>query len=362
MNSIKFVEAKLRLFEIFNEYSLKSSSQLQGLPKLKRKNLDATIYAWFAGFQDVIISEIRKFQGLNLCLGWNKRTSSFKINSGPGTSVKKLSFFSNTAIILTPEFRHPGCKGQTIPSAWYELILAFWPLVETGYLLVLPKGITYLIEKPTLQTAGQFSGALVNYGNTVTEETWLLLKEKLPSLTIVDVSKESLKSQMYEYNPYDSISDSKIFIHLPHLSGLKIDTLVDIRKHHGDLFAKYNSTISSFFQKSEKASNEKLLLDIMRQTDEEIKRLDMEINKISQSKALETLGVSAQLSIGVLCVFLPYETAKFFSVLAGGGAIEGVLKYFRLELQKKSLLQGNPFYFPWIIHQLASKLSPDIHP
>jgi hypothetical protein len=337
-----------RLHEILSEHRLRSSQDLNFLSKPMRKVLDTAIYAWFGSFRHDHINALRERGGLNLCLGWDKRVKQFQVETHLGIIVKKLIFLSNTGIIRTPKFRHPGSGSDLIPDVWYQLVLDFWELVSSGMLSILPEGVTNLEERYQLEG----ETFVVTNSRRVVEKTWFLLKEKIPSIKIIDLSKDKLKRQITEYRPEQAeLKWPPVYIYLPHLTGLPISLLKSLRLQHGDLFALYNSTIESFFSNSAKAKTEDRLLDVMREIDEEIRKIETELEKISKSKTLQKYQITAQIGIGVLCAFLPADLAEIGMVLSGSGAAKEVFNFVKTNVDKKALLSGSAFYLPWLIHQ-----------
>ena len=173
----------IRLKSIFNEFNIKKGSQITRLPRNYRERIDNSVYLWFKDYQTEIINDIQSKQGLNLALSWPKNTGGFSTVSGAGTCVKKLSFFSNAAYIFIPEFRDPSFEGLSIPTAWYQLILNFWPLIVEGMLMILPDRITMVDE---IQTAGKSPGLILTLPPN--EKDLYIFRENTPSLKIIDLS------------------------------------------------------------------------------------------------------------------------------------------------------------------------------
>jgi len=50
--------------------------------------------------------------------------------------------------------------------------------------------------------------------------------------------------------------------------------------------------------------------------------------------------------------------ASFNPVKGAWGVIPSTLKYFQLEAEKAAVTESTPFYFPWLVHDEASKFAP----
>jgi hypothetical protein len=178
-------------------------------------------------------------------------------------------------------------------------------------------------------------------------------------LRVIDLSAKALSNQLFEVNPaYGTSVGKPAYIFLPHLSNLSVELLSAIRRNHGDVFADYHKVVQSFFIQSSQAKTEKKLFQVMQATDAGIRKIESEFSKISQSQTLQQAEVALKLSAGVLCLFAQSELLKTLGPLfAGGGLASSALKYFQLKADKKSLMASTPFYYPWLIHQQASKHS-----
>ena len=140
---------------------------------------------------------------------------------------------------------------------------------------------------------------------------------------------------------------------------ISVELLSSVRQEHGDVFARYNRTIQSFFSGSAKVTSEKKLLEVMRATDEGIRKIDADLSKISKSRVLQHAQVAIATGVGVLCQFSANQhTRELGKFLAGGGLIPSALKYFQFDAEKTAIIESAPFYFPWLIHREAKKFAP----
>jgi hypothetical protein len=86
-------------------------------------------------------------------------------------------------------------------------------------------------------------------------------------------------------------------------------------------------------------------------TDYEVRQLELQMRNIAKSRSLSAKGIALQLAAGVLCAFLPSDTAKLAGVLTGGGALKDLFAHFKTFDEKSRSLYTNPFYFPWLLYQ-----------
>src|SRR5579862_3377326 len=96
-------EAASRLQEIFRENSVHNLLQLRDLPEKDRDRLDASVYGWFAAFRQTHMRALEN--GLNLCLAMGSTIDDRLVGDPLETVVKKLTFFSETGVLLTQKFR-----------------------------------------------------------------------------------------------------------------------------------------------------------------------------------------------------------------------------------------------------------------
>lgn len=346
----------IRLKEIFSESGVTCIRDLKRLSSRQFQRLDASVYGWFSSFRNDQIRALAGTDGVNLCLGLKNAGEEYAVGAPMEMIVKKLVFFSETGVVLTPKFHYPGNSRRAVPDSWYYLALNYMPLWEAGMLTIMPKSVTHLIEIGRVQ--GE-TFIIKGQQPRIVEKNWFLLKEEIPSLKVIDLSEKALADQLLEVNPnYGSPIDKPVYIFLPHLSNLSTELVSAIRRDHGDVFADYHRTVQSFFIQSSKAKTEQKLFEVMRATDAGIRKIESEFSKISRSQTLQQAEVALKLSAGVLCLFAHSELVKTLGpIVAGGGLGSSTLKYFQLKADKKSLMASTPFYYPWLIHQQASKHS-----
>src|SRR6266511_2329462 len=100
--------ANIRLKEIFSENKVCNIADLPGLSPKEFERLDASVYGWFSAFRNEAVRWLAEMDGLNLCLGLKRNTEDVSIGAPMEMIIKKLSFFSQTGVILTPKFSAPG--------------------------------------------------------------------------------------------------------------------------------------------------------------------------------------------------------------------------------------------------------------
>jgi hypothetical protein len=349
--------AIIRLKEIFVENQVRGIADLRRLSPKEFKSLDASVYAWFSSFRTEMVRQLAESDGLNMCLGLKRNTEDLAIGAPMEMIIKKLSFFSQTGVIFTPKFSPPGNAGRAVPESWFYLILNYLPLVESGTLMIVPKAASYLADVGGIQG----EGFVIKKKPRIVQKDWFLFEEKIPSIRIVDLSERALRQQLVEAHAYYGVTSGKqAYIYLPHLANMPIELLSSVRREHGDVFARYNRTIQSFFTGSAKVNSEQKLLDVMKATDEAIRQIEADLTKISRSRVLQNVGVIINAGVGVLCQCAANEQIKDFGkLLAGGSLIPSALKYFQINSDNRTVIEKTPFYFPWLIHREAIKLAPE---
>jgi len=347
-----------RLKEIFSENRVSSFSDFRKLSSDGLKRLDASAYGWFSSFRQDAVRQLAESNGLNMCLGLKRNMEEFAVGTPMEMIVKKLSFFSETGIILTPKFSTPGKSSRAVPDSWFYLVLNYLPLIESGALMVLPKAVACLVKA----TVGGIRGDGFVMGGRVgnVSQDWFLLEEEIPSIRIINLSEKALRQQLVEAHAYYGVVDNeRVYIYMPHLANVSAELLSSLRQHHGDVFARYNRTIQSFFNGSSKVKTEKQLLEVMKATDEGIRQIEADLKRISKSQAVQNAGVAVIASAGILCQCLDNEIAKeTVKFLAAGSVIPSALNYFSIKAQKDAIIEKTPFYFPWLLHREAVKLAP----
>jgi hypothetical protein len=351
-------KAIIRLKEIFSENRVTSFSDFQKLPPDGFKRLDASVYGWFSSFRQDAVRQLAETDSLNMCLGLKRNTEEFAVGAPMEMIVKKLSFFSQTGVILTPKFSSPGKSSRAVPDSWYYLVLNYLPLIETGALMVLPKAVACLVSA----TVGGIHGDGFVMGGRAgnVNRDWFLLEEEIPSIRIIDLSEKDLRQQLVEAHAhYGMTGDQRVYIYMPHLANISAELLSSLRQHHGDVFARYNRIIQSFFNGSAKVKSEKQLLEVMKATDEGIRQIEAELKRISKSQVVQNTGVAVIASAEVLCQCIDNESVKgVVKFFAAGSVIPSALNYFALKALKNAVIEKTPFYFPWLIHHEALKLAP----
>jgi hypothetical protein len=346
----------IRLKEIFLENQVRNVADLRGLSPKGFNKLDASVYAWFSSFRTEMVRQLTESDGLNMCLGLKRNTENVAIGAPMEMIIKKLSFFSNTGIILTPKFSSPGKSRRAVPESWFYLALNYLPLLESGALMIVPKAVAYLTDVAGIRG----EGFIIKRQARFVQKNWFLLEEEIPSIRIIDLSERALQQQLVEAHAFYGVTSGKQpYIFLPHLANISVELLSSVRKEHGEVFARYNRTIQSFFTGSAKISSEQKLLDVMRTTDEAIRQIEADLTKISKSRTLLNVGVTLNTGVGVLCQCATNEHIKEVGkLLVGGSLFPSALKYFQLNADKKTVIDKTPFYFPWLIHREAKKLAP----
>jgi hypothetical protein len=148
------------------------------------------------------------------------------------------------------------------------------------------------------------------------------------------------------------------YMYLPHLSNVPIETMVLLRQHHGDTFQRYNATVERFFSSTAKAKTERRLLELMHETDENIRKTEAEITKIGSSKVLQAQGVTIKLAASALCPLLPKAAAVVALTILGGGIVSDVTRFIQMGKERKSVGDASPFYLPWLVHSESKKFAP----
>lgn len=349
--------AIIRLKEILLENRVRSVADLRRLSPKAFSRLDASVYAWFSSFRTEIVRQLAETDGLNMCLGLKRKTENLAIGAPMEMIIKKLSFFSRTGIVLTPKFSSPGKSKHAVPDSWFYLVLNYFPLLESGALLIAPKAISYLTD-----VAGGIRGEgfIIKKQTYIVEKNWFLLEEEMPSIRIIDLSQRALQQQLVEAHAFYGVTNEKLaYIFLPHLANISVELLSSVRQEHGEVFAQYNRTIQSFFVTSAKITSEQKLLEVMKMTDEAIRQIEADLTKISKSRTLQHLGVALNTSVGILCQCTTNEHIKDLGkFLAGGSMMQSAFKYFQLRADKRAIIEKTPFYFPWLLHREATRLAP----
>jgi len=351
-------KAIIRLKEIFSENRVTSFSDFRKLSPDGFRRLDASVYGWFSSFRQDAVRQLVETDGLNMCLGLKRNAEEFAVGAPMEMIVRKLSFFSQTGVILTPKFSSPGKSSRAVPDSWYYLVLNYLSLIETDALLVLPKAVSCLVSGSVGGIHGDGFVMGGRAGNVIRD--WFLLKEEIPSIRIIDLSEQALRKQLVEAHAHYGVTgDQRVYIYMPHLANISAELLSSLRQNHGDVFARYNRTIQSFFNGSAKINSEKQLLEVMKATDEGIRQIEAELKRISKSQVVQNAGVAVIVSAGVLCQCIDSENAKeAVRFLAAGSVLSSALNYFTFKAQKNAAIEKTPFYFPWLIHREALKLAP----
>ena len=134
----------IRLKEIFSESGVSCIRDLKRLSSQQFQRLDASVYGWFSSFRNDQIRALAETDGVNLCLGLKSTGEEYAVGAPMEMIVKKLVFFSETGVVLTPKFRYPGNSRRAVPDSWYYLALNYMPLWEAGMLTIMPKSVTHL--------------------------------------------------------------------------------------------------------------------------------------------------------------------------------------------------------------------------
>ena len=340
-----------RLERILCENGATTVAAVNALSRAERERLDASVYAWFTSFKAEHIRALTESPGLNLCLGIRKSIGDDAISVHGDVVVKKLTFFSQTGVLLTPKFRHPGCRKNIIPTSWYTFVLTYRQLIAAGMLSVLPKGATYLGQNDII---GETFIMKAERPRTV-ERNWFLFDEEIPSLKIVDLSEEALRRQMTEAGAQSCVSGTPTaYIRLPQFRHVPIGLLISLRRNHGDVFADYNLAMQSFFTGTSKAKTEKQLLAAMEKTDDEIRRIENELNRISATKTLQAKEIVVESACVGLCA---YSNHPLLAAFFGGNLVPQLRQFIQLDIDRRALTRGTPFYFPWMVHRESKKIS-----
>jgi hypothetical protein len=349
------VDTIARLKEILAEHSVRTISDLRALSSADFMHLDASVYAWFSTFRDEEVRRLKAASGLNFCLGLSRKTEELAIGAPMEMIIKKLSFFSQTGVLITPKFSPPGKMRRSVPESWYYIVLNYLPLLDAGTLVVMPKAINYLVD----ESGAQGEGFIIKSRKPkIVSREWFLLKEEIPSLEVIDLSENSLRRQFVEFHEYYGMQEgSSAYIFLPHLANISIELLSSVRQQHGDVFVQYNKTLQRFFDASSKSNSAEKLLDLMSMTDEHIRDIQSQLGKIAKSRSLQHAQVALSIGTGVLCQFSSHDFVKEAGRLLVGGT--SLLKYFQFSAAKKAATEGTPFYFPWLIHREACKFAPN---
>ena len=339
-------QATKRMREILAEHGVTGFRSLNRLSPKTREHLDTSIYGWFAAFREKNLQSIAT--GINLCM--SLRSGPLINNCLPQpvmTAIKKLTFFSQKGVLLTPEFHLPGSQPKSVPDTWYHLMFLYLPHIENELLTILPRGVEQIDDS----TGWRGETFIIPKRKPLVNKTWSLLDSPLPSLKVIDVSVEELERQMLELRPQYRMSNRPAGrLRLPYFTNLSIDMIARLRAQHTPVFQDFNKEVANFFTNTAAADTETRLVELMQQTDEKIRGIHAELRKIARSKALLAGGITLKLTSAALLPYYFGRAGAAWLPLIGGNLVSDGVKYVEIGQDLAAARRKAELYFPWHVH------------
>src|SRR5713226_8533242 len=92
-----------QLSQIFNEFGVHSFHDVEyKLIGEKRRELDAAIGSWFTSYRDDYVRQLRRLNGFNVGITWERKSRQNTIDISAENVFKKMLLLSNVGVILTP--------------------------------------------------------------------------------------------------------------------------------------------------------------------------------------------------------------------------------------------------------------------
>jgi len=271
-------------------------------------------------------------RGISLCVD---ASSKKRI---PEVLVRKCLLFGETTTFLTKSTRRvqgQRKRGESfstdydyiVPVPLIDFLLRYRDLVEDGIIIPLPKEINSL----TTSTAPSRSVAT---------------ESALP----VSLKDETLFTQLSESEEVARPSRSGYSnLLLPSLQNSSIEDIRTLRHELSDSFIAFHRQLKSQLQGTSSVSNEQSLLELMQQTDEEVRRLHSSINSLKRTRLLKGSTIVSGFTAAAIVAFAPANLSTMVAGLFGSSsAVAGMA--FLTDFYGKSMdLHQHNFYFPWKI-------------
>ena len=144
---------------------------------------------------------------------------------------------------------------------------------------------------------------------------------------------------------------------LPRVAAVPYEDILDLRRDNAESFTHFQNKLVDFIRRSDAATSEASLVDLLLHIDEEITRLRSEFERLDSRKSLEKMGLMYSFGVMSLVLLLPTEIFKSFAALLGSTSSLKALRNIRLLDIERRALADDPFYLPYRLSTMARDLS-----
>ncbi|MEM6643942.1 MAG: hypothetical protein AAF616_13260 [Bacteroidota bacterium] len=326
------------LYQLLNENGVRGTEHLHKLQR-KQGRQGAKSYGLrkevFEALEDVyknLSSAPMPIRGVSLCLDASKQ------NSIPDMLVRKCLLFGETSTLLVKgawKVQGPRKSGASfsdeydyvVPKNLIEFILKHKNIVEDGLVVPIPNEIKTL-ERSRIPT--QLSA----------------VKDALP----VSLKHQGVLAQLTEDELLKKPSRSGYAnLLLPSLDNWSVEEVRNLRYELNDSFLAFHRQLRNQLKSSSELTTEDKLIELMLQTDDEIRKLHSEIKTVKKEARNRGIKTAVDLASAVLVALIPQPLATIVGNIFGKSTISKSVDSAFSVGKKFSELRKNDFYFAWKI-------------
>lgn len=325
------------IYDVFKSYNMRNPEHAhKTLPKVSgkerenskslRKDLYEAIETIYTGIGD----DLSKNRGVTLII------DASDLRTIPEALIRKSLLFGTTTVLLVKSAksvqlsRTKGASFGTeyeyyIPQEFVSFLLKYQSLVQDNLVLPLPASLKSLAwSKSSYELSG--------------------LSQALP----VTLKNDTLSAHLSEEEKNTS-SKGYANILLPALSNRSINEIHTFRIKEAESFQRFHSQLNKLLKESKATSSEDKLLELMDETDQQVRQLHSKINSLSKTRFISGAQILAGFTAACLCAFIPNGLSPLLTGVFGTKSFTDGLAFFTDFRKEYDEIHRSNFYFPWKI-------------
>lgn len=307
--------------------------------------------------------------GLSFNIKLNKHTTTSLTKRHLNNLSKKASIYSSKTIIEIPSIYFDINKGNGIDyyrlsnnkeyrtkkikqfyNTFMEPYLKLENAIQKNLIEIYPKSYHVPKINPKFFDLTKPNSNKFLEKKVVKVKKYFKLKNSIGS-NFIDLytKKEELLNQLIEdkLNIYDK---GELNLCLPFIDGIDIQTWNKIKNDNEDDFNQFYRKTELLFKNSSSIDSESKLLDVIKEVDYEVRKLNILFKDLERSRLLNNLKLVSGISIMSLNLVVPDAFAEsILNVIGGSTALQGV---WEVSTKKKNLkkMKKEDFFIPWLIN------------
>jgi len=326
------------VYDVLDSFGIRSPQHINKLAKKSGRQNNNSLEirkALFNGFENLYSSVEQlsmPIRGISLCVDASTKKRI------PEILVKKCLVYGETTTFLTngarkvQGTRKRGHSFSTeydyiVPISLIDFLLRYRALVEDGIIIPLPKEI-----------------------KSLTTSIEPLQSDAIESALPVSLKDDALFTQLNESEEVMRPSRAGYSnLLLPSVQNSNIEDIRTLRHELSDSFIAFHRQLKFQLQGASEVSTEHALLELMQQTDEEVRRLHSQINTLKRTRLLKGSTIVSGFTAAAIVALAPVSLSTMVAGLFGSSTALAGMTFLTDFYGKSKDLHQHDFYFPWKI-------------